>query len=117
VFYTLSGAAVFRHLETVKEDPSLAAASQMRNKTLDRLWLLTDDLNTLDEDGWKFGANATLRAHQTALVALVRGVGYDGRTNDEKWTFSASLMFALRDVVEANGDARDDNDDDPPSKV
>jgi len=104
VFYTLSGAAVFRHLETLKEDASLVSASAMRNQTLDDLWVLTKDLNTFNESLWKTRANMTLVEHQVNLVTLVRHDGYDGRTNNEKWTFSASLMFALRENLHADCD-------------
>jgi hypothetical protein len=96
VFYTLSGAAVFQHLETLTEDPSLAKASITRSQTLEKLWTDTNVLNKFDEPMWKARANDTLLRHQTQLVSLVRGAGYDGRTNRDKWSFSASLMFALR---------------------
>lgn len=86
----------FQHIETLNEDPSIHLVEVFRNSTVRTLWNLTNHFNVLNKDRWTNEINQALYAHEEGMVHFIAEVGYDQRTNEERWNFSSALMFALR---------------------
>lgn len=94
VSYAIVGAFGFISIETKEEYPQLAQVRERSKQTADALWLISQELNVLNESLWRYKVNATLVAFQTSVVDAVRK-GYDGRTAEDMWSFPAALMFSL----------------------
>lgn len=84
------------------EDPALAHVETYRRRTVNHLWNLTNHFNVLNHDRWINEINVALHEHEQKLVSIIQEEGYDQMTVEERWTFPAALMFALR-YVEARG--------------
>ncbi len=78
------------------EDPSVRQMDSFRSGAVSSLWNLTQHFNVLNKQRWTREVNAALHDYETGLVDLVETAGYDGKTVEERWTFPAALMFALR---------------------
>lgn len=95
VSYAIMGAFAFMAIEgeSLNNDTNDHVAS-LRSSCLSRLWNVTDHLNVLEERKWKLDVRQVLLDHQQAMAMAIKG-GYDGRTNQERWTFPSALMFSL----------------------
>ncbi|GJQ69050.1 hypothetical protein Trydic_g6217 [Trypoxylus dichotomus] len=95
VGYTIVGAFVFQHIETLEESESIFNVKKWRNETAEKLWTIVEHENTFNRTSFHFKVNATLKNYQDKIVAEIKSRGYNGRTVGEIWTFPAALMFSL----------------------
>ncbi|EFX74663.1 hypothetical protein DAPPUDRAFT_324055 [Daphnia pulex] len=95
VSYAIMGAFAFMAIEGESENSeNNDHVAHLRSSCLSRLWNVTDHLNVLEERKWKLDVRQVLLDHQQAMALAIKG-GYDGRTNQERWTFPSALMFSL----------------------
>lgn len=95
VSYAIMGAFAFMAIEGESENSdNNDHVARLRSACLSRLWNVTDHLNVLEERKWKLDVRQVLLDHQQAMALAIKG-GYDGRTNQERWTFPSALMFSL----------------------
>lgn len=112
--YNLLGGFLFLAIEgnTVTEETAVAASkpnlsqsqstsSDLRSKTVERLWSITEDLNILYKENWTKLAAKELMDFQKVLIKTIRGgaslenrLAYD-HDGDYRWTFSSSFLYAL----------------------
>lgn len=95
VSYAIMGAFAFMAIEGESENSETNDhVTRLRSACLIRLWNVTDHLNVLEERKWKLDVRDALLDHQQAMALAIKN-GYDGRTNQERWTFPSALMFSL----------------------
>ncbi|KAK3924339.1 Potassium channel subfamily K member 9 [Frankliniella fusca] len=94
VGYALIGAVGFRSIEIKEEYPELEEVRVRSEQTAVELWLISQELNVLNESLWRQKVDAALVGFQGAIVEAARK-GYDGRTAEDMWSFPAALMFSL----------------------
>lgn len=85
--------------------PNLSQAqetsNELRSKTVERLWSITEDLNILYKENWTKLAAKELMDFQKVLIKSMRGgVSFESRVRfnhegDYRWTFSNSFLYAL----------------------
>ncbi|XP_047032945.1 potassium channel subfamily K member 15-like [Helicoverpa zea] len=109
--YNLLGGFLFLALEgTAPEETAVAAsqpdlarpAEELRERTVERLWSITEDLNILYKENWTMLAARELLDFQRALVASLRAEPAPpparlppARPLRPRWSFSASFLYAL----------------------
>lgn len=77
---------------------SLGMNYELRSKTVEKLWSITEDLNILYKENWTKLAAKELMEFQRVLLSGGRGgaVGPRGGEGDgHRWTFSTSFLYAL----------------------
>ncbi|XP_052127659.1 potassium channel subfamily K member 9-like [Frankliniella occidentalis] len=94
VSYAIVGAVCFINIESKVEYPELAEVREHSKQTAARLWLISQELNVLNESLWRRKVDSALMGFQGAVVDAARK-GYDGRTAEAMWSFPAALMFSL----------------------
>lgn len=112
--YNLLGGFLFLALEgnTPTEETAVAASKpnlsqsqgpggDLRSKTVERLWSITEDLNILYKENWTKLAAKELMDFQKVLIKSIRGgaalesrLSFEHET-DYRWTFSSSFLYAL----------------------
>lgn len=112
--YNLLGGFLFLAIEgnTGAEETAVAASkpnlsrsqsssSDLRSKTVERLWSITEDLNILYKENWTKLAAKELMDFQKVLIKTMKGgaslenrISYD-HEGDYRWTFSSSFLYAL----------------------
>ncbi|XP_028160532.1 TWiK family of potassium channels protein 7-like [Ostrinia furnacalis] len=112
--YNLLGGFLFLALEgnTGSEETAVAASKpnlsqsqttsgDLRSKTVERLWSITEDLNILYKENWTKLAAKELMDFQKVLIKTIKGgaslenrISYD-HEGDYRWTFSSSFLYAL----------------------
>ena len=66
-----------------------------RRRFVDRLWQVTDRLNTLHPGNWSLEVRAEVARFQEHIIAQV-GDGYAGQDlPTPKWSYSGSLLYAI----------------------
>lgn len=111
--YNLLGGFLFLAIEgNVTEETAVAASkpnlsqaqetsNELRSKTVERLWSITEDLNILYKENWTKLAAKELMDFQKVLIKSMRGgVSFESRVRfnhegDYRWTFSNSFLYAL----------------------
>ncbi|XP_048482443.1 potassium channel subfamily K member 16 [Plutella xylostella] len=108
--YNLLGGFLFLALEgnpgqeetavaAVKPNLSQAqgAGRELRTRTVERLWAITEDLNILYKENWTKLAAKELMDFQKVLMKSMGGGGGErgARGDDYHWTFSTSFLYAL----------------------
>lgn len=83
-----------------KPNLSQASSGDLRSKTVEKLWSITEDLNILYKENWTKLAAKELMDFQKVLMKNMRGGALDGRLVyrqdiDYRWTFSSSFLYAL----------------------
>lgn len=96
VGYAIGGALLFQAVEGPHEDKEMHfnQVKEIRNRTLDDLWLITRQLNIFSKETWSDRIDNRLKKFQTNLIEQIRDNGYDGSLSPQ-WTFSGSFLFAL----------------------
>ena len=95
VGYAIMGAFAFMAIEGESEENLYnEQVADLRSSILIKMWNVTDHLNVLEEKKWKVIVRQLLLDYQKAMAPAIKS-GYDGRTNQERWTFPAALMFSL----------------------
>ncbi|XP_013794201.1 TWiK family of potassium channels protein 7-like [Limulus polyphemus] len=96
VGYTIMGAFAFRALEAPYEEEKAGEVTDMRQKTVRRLWDITYDLNVLYKDNWTHLVAAEIKRFQSDLIAAVKD-GYDGKELGavQQWSFSGAFLYSL----------------------
>jgi len=80
--------------------------NEMRLRTVERLWSITEDLNILYKDNWTRLATHEVIKFQDSLVHSLKGAGpnYRGTSGslalsgphaNHRWTFSSSFLYSL----------------------
>lgn len=95
VTYAIMGSFAFIAIESKPDFWRTNSTSLIHNETIKVLWNFTERLNVLHKEKWKADVNDSLFTFQERIVREVKDTGYDGRSHDEVWTFSAALMFCL----------------------
>ncbi|XP_052895141.1 potassium channel subfamily K member 10-like [Anopheles moucheti] len=114
--YTALGSVLFVTLEGDGEDgdiieTSVAASkpyprhdlvsAEMRLKTVDRLWSITEDLNILYKENWTRLAAQEILHFQDTIIRAVRASRTQQVTNVQqntrpyKWTFASAFLYSL----------------------
>ncbi|KAJ2943045.1 hypothetical protein O0L34_g15240 [Tuta absoluta] len=95
LFLALEGTAS-THETAVAASSNLAPPADVRAKTVERLWSITEDLNILYKENWTKLAAKELLDFQKVLIKTIRGPpGPDTVEHDYRWTFSTSFLYAL----------------------
>lgn len=95
VGYAIMGAFAFMAIEGESEENlHNEQVADLRSSMLTKMWNVTDHLNVLEEKRWKLVVRQLLLDYQKAMAPAIKS-GYDGRTNQERWTFPSALMFSL----------------------
>lgn len=87
-----------------------SATIELRARTVEKLWSITEDLNVLYKENWTRLAIREVREFQDNLVRGLRRTSYeqvpplsprsrehhaDRRLHSRRWTFSSSLLYSL----------------------
>lgn len=90
--YGAVGGAMFYVLEGAGGGAAAAGGAhrELRARTVDRLWAITEDLNILYKDNWTRLAADELAAFQRALL---RAGGSGG--GEDRWTLATSVLYAV----------------------
>lgn len=94
VGYAVVGAFCFIQIEGQAADLQRGAVEQLRDNCSSHVWNVTSTFNVLNKADWTKQVNDALK-HFEKKLALVVKKGYDGKTAEETWSFSAALMFSL----------------------
>lgn len=88
-----------------KPNPENSLVSDLRSRTVDRLWSITENLNILYRENWTRLAAEEVIEFQEALMRALRssGGGYQLSdkatgiyyTHEHKWSFSSSFLYSL----------------------
>ncbi|XP_075983665.1 TWiK family of potassium channels protein 18-like [Anticarsia gemmatalis] len=105
LFLALEGDAPSEETAVAASKPNLSqaqgAGTDLRSRTVERLWSITEDLNILYKENWTKLAAKELMDFQKVLIKSIRGgaalesrLTYD-HDADYRWTFSSSFLYAL----------------------
>ena len=94
ISYAIMGAFAFMSIEGEGVSEANQGVSDLRSSCVMKLWNVTDHLNVLHKDKWYVDVRQVLLDYQTNMAVAIKS-GYDGRTNQERWTFPSALMFSL----------------------
>lgn len=95
VGYTIVGAFVFQHIETLEENESIFNVRKWRSESAEKLWIIVEAENTFNRTSFHIKIDGALKDYQEKVVKEIKTKGYNGRTVTEIWTFPAALMFSL----------------------
>lgn len=89
------GAFMFRVIEAPEELNVVYRVGEYREETVQKLWLITERLNTLHPQNWTDEVTEVIKKFQDHIIAEEdRGYdGHDGHPN--QWTFSGSLLYSI----------------------
>lgn len=109
--YNLLGGFLFLVIEgnSLAEETSVAASKpnlsqtqsgDLRSKTVERLWSITEDLNILYKENWTKLAAKELMDFQKVLIKSMQAgdipnIAAHYETIDYRWTFAGSFLYAL----------------------
>lgn len=99
--YTLLGAFTFMALEggykeTARSGGSgLVMGEEVRARTVEKLWSITEDLNILYKDNWTRLAAQEVLKFQDTLVRNLRGGSVYYNYHHHRWSFSSSFLYSL----------------------
>ncbi|PSN36001.1 hypothetical protein C0J52_20000 [Blattella germanica] len=98
--YTLLGAFTFTALEGGRSGAgpspgSVVLGEEVRARTVDKLWSITEDLNILYKDNWTRLAAQEVLKFQDTLVRNLRGGALHYPHHHHRWSFSSSFLYSL----------------------
>lgn len=94
VGYAVVGAFCFIQIEGQAGDAQRHAVELLRRNCSAHVWNATSTFNVLNYTNWRIQVSAALVYFEENLALIVKK-GYDGKTTEETWSFSAALMFSL----------------------
>ncbi|CAN7985822.1 unnamed protein product [Ixodes hexagonus] len=96
VGYSILGAFAFRALEAPYEVEKASQVILMRERTVRRLWEITDRFNVLYRENWTTAVSSEIMDFQGRLIAAVKD-GYDGKEigTGQQWSFSGAFLYSL----------------------
>lgn len=94
VGYAVVGAFCFIQIEGQAGDEQRQAVELLRHNCSANVWNATSTFNVLNQTNWKHQVSGALKHFEEKLALIVKK-GYDGKTTEETWSFSAALMFSL----------------------
>lgn len=94
VGYAVVGAFCFIQIEGQAGDEQRQAVELLRHNCSANVWNATSTFNVLNYTNWKHQVSGALKHFEEKLALIVKK-GYDGKTTEETWSFSAALMFSL----------------------
>lgn len=105
LFLAIEGNVTAEETAVAASKPNLSqsqsVSTDLRSKTVERLWSITEDLNILYKENWTKLAAKELLEFQRVLVKSMRGGGAAharlplDHEHDYRWTFSTSFLYAL----------------------
>lgn len=94
VGYAVVGAFCFIQIEGQANDAQQNAVIALRHNCSVGVWNATSKYNVFHRNNWTVQVGDAL-LHFERKLALIVKKGYDGKTTQETWSFSAALMFSL----------------------
>lgn len=103
IFLTLegpTGSAEETSVAASKPNLSQTQNGDLRSKTVERLWSITEDLNILYKENWTKLAAKELMDFQKVLMTTIRKTDTPNMSRtydptDYRWTFAGSFLYAL----------------------
>lgn len=111
--YTAMGSILFMSLETEEEEKTIETAvaaskpyptndlvnADIRSRTVDRLWSITEDLNILYKENWTRLAAQEVQQFQDTLLRVVKSskvnTGLQPSTKPHKWSYASAFLYSL----------------------
>ncbi|CAG5123723.1 unnamed protein product [Candidula unifasciata] len=93
--YTIMGGFLFKFLEGKTEIVERTTISKKRNATI---WLMTADLNVLEQANWSRAVERIMKDFQDDVVIAIKERGWDGRdefNKDISWSFFGSVLYSV----------------------
>lgn len=94
VGYAIVGALGFMWIEKDWKNPQNENVAKLHVACVCDIWNLTASGFTFNETAWRSEVDRVLKAFQNDFAKAYKE-GYNGRINEDLWTFPASLMFCL----------------------
>lgn len=95
VGYLMIGAFTFKQIEEPEELKISYQMGEYRSETVKKLWLITEELNTLHPKEWTERVTEVVKIFQDRVVEE-EDKGYDGSDGPPRqWTFSGSLLYSI----------------------
>lgn len=94
VGYAIVGAFGFMSIEKDWKNPQNEIVASLHLNCTSDIWALTTSDFAFNETAWRSEVDRVLRVFQDGFAKAYKE-GYNGRTNEELWTFPAALMFCL----------------------
>jgi len=92
--YLILGAFIFQYIEE-QENLTESFIVSKRNKTVMKLWNITERYNTLHLSNWSSDVVTIIAQYQTEVIAAAER-GFDGKDiPDNVWNFSGALLYSL----------------------
>jgi len=92
--YLILGAFIFQYIEE-QENMTESFMVSRRNKTVIKLWNITERYNTLHLSNWSSEVVTIIAEYQTEVIAAAER-GFDGKDiPDNVWNFSGALLYSL----------------------
>ncbi|CAG4933877.1 unnamed protein product [Colias eurytheme] len=101
LFLAIEGNTVVVETAVAESKPNLSTqeSGDLRSKTVEKLWSITEDLNILYKENWTKLAAKELMDFQNILMKSVRGVELGSHSHyddaEYRWTFAGSFLYAL----------------------
>ncbi|XP_045517329.1 TWiK family of potassium channels protein 18-like [Pieris brassicae] len=100
LFLAIEGNTVIEETAVAESKPNLSSqeSGDLRSKTVEKLWSITEDLNILYKENWTKLAAKELMDFQKVLMKSIHGVEVGQIHFDDaeyRWTFAGSFLYAL----------------------
>ncbi|XP_069700151.1 two pore potassium channel protein sup-9 [Periplaneta americana] len=94
VGYAIVGAVGFVAVEKDWINPQNQVVANLHSRCAYDIWNLTTSDFAFNETAWRNEVDRVLKVFQNGFAKAYKD-GYNGRTNEDLWTFPAALMFCL----------------------
>ena len=98
VAYCIIGGLVFRALESPNEQVIQSRVSAVRQKYVNDLYVVFDQMRIFRQENWTAGADLVLRHFQKDIFDFVTREGWSGEEvvgGFPKWNFASSLLYSV----------------------
>ena len=97
VGYTIMGAFLFQRIEGPEEKQKSVSFEKYRNDTIQLLWNITLEYNTLYPDNWTANVTHVVKLYQQDVIeAIAKGWdGTDGAEGTIQWSIEGGFLYSL----------------------
>ena len=93
--YLLAGAVCFQAIEGPSEVGVRFHVTEYRNKTVQTLWKITEQYNTIHKENWTLATQKVISEFQAHILEQ-KSNGYGGADiPGPTWTFSGALLYSI----------------------